>query len=219
MISFVLMKLVDGMIRTAAPSTVDVIKPFKLGGRGVCMSPLPEFSSIAANSPPMPWFGIDIGGSLVKVVYFEPTDDSKESQDHENLKTFVKGRSAYCNTGTRDVHLQMDNATVNKRRGSLHFIRFPTSQMKVFLRLVKNKQIASVSSTVCATGGGAFKFEEDFQKLRKGLPETENHGKGSMRQESLGTYGLEQWSANLLAKEPNMKITKIKKNSEPNLLV
>ncbi|GFT82620.1 pantothenate kinase 1 [Nephila pilipes] len=148
----------------AAPSTVDVIKPFKLGGRGVCISPLPEISSIAANSPPMPWFGIDIGGSLVKVVYFEPTDDSKESADHENLKTFVKGRAAYCNTGTRDVHLQMDNVIVNKRKGSLHFIRFPTSEMKVFLRLVKNKQIASVSSTVCATGGGAFKFEENFQK-------------------------------------------------------
>ncbi|KAF8767644.1 Pantothenate kinase 1 like protein [Argiope bruennichi] len=147
----------------AAPST-EKIKPFKIGGRGVCMSPLPEISSTTAESPPMPWFGIDIGGSLVKVVYFEPTDDSKESKDHENLKTFVKGRAAYCNTGTRDVHLQMDNVIVNNRLGSLHFIRFPTSEMKVFLRLVKTKEIASVSSTVCATGGGAFKFEDDFQK-------------------------------------------------------
>ncbi|GBL96384.1 Pantothenate kinase 1 [Araneus ventricosus] len=147
----------------AAPST-EKIKPLKVGGRGVRMSPLPEISSATAESPPMPWFGIDIGGSLVKVVYFEPTDDSKESEDHENLKTFVKGRAAYCNTGTRDVHLQMDKVIVNNRQGSLHFIRFPTSEMKVFLRLVKTKQIASVSSTVCATGGGAFKFEDDFQK-------------------------------------------------------
>ncbi|CAL1276236.1 unnamed protein product [Larinioides sclopetarius] len=147
----------------AAPTT-EKIKPLRVGGRGVRMSPLPEISSTTAESPPMPWFGIDIGGSLVKVVYFEPTDNSKESEDHENLKTFVKGRAAYCNTGTRDVHLQMDNVIVNNRRGSLHFIRFPTSEMKVFLRLVKTKQIASVSSTVCATGGGAFKFEDDFQK-------------------------------------------------------
>ncbi|GIY18090.1 pantothenate kinase 1, partial [Caerostris extrusa] len=148
----------------AASSTIEKIKPFKLGGRGVCMSPLPEISSTTAESPPMPWFGIDIGGSLVKVVYFEPTDDSKESEDHENLKVFVTGRSAYCNTGTRDVHLQMDNVTLNNRQGSLHFIRFPTSEMKVFLRLVKSKQITSISSTVCASGGGAFKFEEDFEK-------------------------------------------------------
>ena len=55
----------------------------------------------------MPWFGIDIGGTLVKVVYFEPTDLIEESEAHQNLKEFVKGRSAYCNTGTRDVHLQV----------------------------------------------------------------------------------------------------------------
>ena len=24
--------------------------------------------------PPMPWFGLDIGGTLTKLVYFEPTD-------------------------------------------------------------------------------------------------------------------------------------------------
>ena len=24
--------------------------------------------------PPMPWFGMDIGGTLAKLVYFEPTD-------------------------------------------------------------------------------------------------------------------------------------------------
>ena len=24
--------------------------------------------------PPMPWFGMDIGGTLTKLVYFEPTD-------------------------------------------------------------------------------------------------------------------------------------------------
>ncbi|GFW23291.1 hypothetical protein TNCV_3803901 [Trichonephila clavipes] len=35
-----------------------------------------------------------------------------------------------------------------------------------------------------------------------------------MRQESLGTYGLEQWSANLLAKESNMNITTILKKLE-----
>lgn len=119
--------------------------------------------------PPMPWFGIDIGGTLVKVVYFEPTDTQPNEVDgfqeaQENLKKFVKSRAAYCNTGTRDVYLQMDDVTVCGRKGTLHFIRFPTSEMNVFLQLVKAKRIASVSSTVCTTGGGSIKYEEDFKK-------------------------------------------------------
>lgn len=60
----------------------------------------------------------------------------------------------------------MDNAILNGRRGSLHFIRFPTCEIQAFLRLVKTKRIACVSSTVCATGGGAYKFEKDFQEVK-----------------------------------------------------
>ena len=29
---------------------------------------------------PMPWFGMDIGGSLSKLVYFEPIDTSEEEE-------------------------------------------------------------------------------------------------------------------------------------------
>lgn len=149
----------------APSSSAEATKPFRnLGSRGIRMCPVKEALRKPRESPPMPWFGIDIGGTLVKVVYFEPTDLPEDSEAHQNLKEFVKGRAAYCNTGTRDVHLQMDNAIVNGRRGSLHFIRFPTSEIQAFLQLVKTKRIASVSSTVCATGGGAYKFEKDFQE-------------------------------------------------------
>lgn len=48
----------------------------------------------------------------------------------------------------------------------MHFIRFPTSEMKNFLELAKKKGMASSVSTVCATGGGAFKFEENFKNVR-----------------------------------------------------
>ena len=30
---------------------------------------------------PMPWFGMDIGGTLVKLVYFEPTDECNFHKD------------------------------------------------------------------------------------------------------------------------------------------
>lgn len=29
----------------------------------------------------MPWFGMDIGGTLVKLVYFEPTDIAPEEEN------------------------------------------------------------------------------------------------------------------------------------------
>lgn len=60
----------------------------------------------------------------------------------------------------------MDNVVIGRRTGTLHFIRFPTSAMNVFLQLAKSKGMASMASTVCATGGGAFKFEANFRQVR-----------------------------------------------------
>lgn len=57
----------------------------------------------------------------------------------------------------------MDNVEIRKRRGALHFIRFQTTDMGNFLSLAKQKGMAELVTTVCATGGGAFKFEKDFR--------------------------------------------------------
>lgn len=59
----------------------------------------------------------------------------------------------------------MDNVKICNRTGTLHFIRFPTSDMHNFLELAKRKGMAASVSTVCATGGGAFKFEENFKNV------------------------------------------------------
>ncbi|XP_014610172.1 PREDICTED: pantothenate kinase 3 isoform X1 [Polistes canadensis] len=127
------------------------------------------------NSPPcesvnsMPWFGMDIGGTLCKLVYFEPKDITRDEADAEletlkNIRRYLTKNSAYGKTGHRDTHLQMDNVSIRGRRGTLHFIRFPTSEMGNFLALAKSKGMANLVTTVCATGGGAFKFEENFKK-------------------------------------------------------
>lgn len=58
----------------------------------------------------------------------------------------------------------MDDVEIRGRRGSLHFIRFPTSEMGNFLLLAKSKGMAQLVTTVCATGGGAFKFERNFKQ-------------------------------------------------------
>jgi len=116
---------------------------------------------------PMPWFGMDIGGTLTKLVYFEPTDITPDEEDMEvetlkNIRRYLTKNSAYGNTGRRDSHLQMDDVFIGGRTGTLHFIRFPTSEMASFLQLAKSKGMATLSSTVCATGGGAYKFEDQF---------------------------------------------------------
>jgi len=60
----------------------------------------------------------------------------------------------------------MDGVTVCGKKGTLHFIRFPTAEMSNFLELAKKKGMATLVTTVCATGGGAFKFEEAFRRVR-----------------------------------------------------
>ncbi|KAB7502247.1 Pantothenate kinase 1 [Armadillidium nasatum] len=122
-----------------------------------------------SSPPPMPWFGMDIGGTLTKLVYFEPKDlsEAEEASEVESVKSirkYLKSSSAYGETGHRDIHLQMDNLIIGKRKGTLHFIRFPTSEMNPFLALAKSKGLATMASTICATGGGAYKFEEDFKR-------------------------------------------------------
>lgn len=119
--------------------------------------------------PSMPWFGMDIGGTLTKLVYFEPTDveEVEGIEEKETLRTirkYLTGNVAYGKTGIRDVHLEMKDQVLGERPGSLHFIRFPTSEMAAFIELARAKNFSSLASAICATGGGAFKFESDFQQ-------------------------------------------------------
>ena len=119
----------------------------------------------------MPWFGMDIGGTLSKLVYFEPKDITPDEADAEaevlkNIRRYLTKNSAYGKTGHRDTHLQMDNIIIRGRRGTLHFIRFPTSEMGNFLALARMKGMATLVTTVSATGGGAYKFEDNFRKVK-----------------------------------------------------
>ncbi|KFD53236.1 hypothetical protein M513_05946 [Trichuris suis] len=122
-----------------------------------------------ADTLPMPWFGMDIGGTLVKVVYFDPTD---ENTDHEydnatvrKIRHLLLSNTAYGKTGVRDVQLQLENQPINGRVGTIHFIRFPTTAMPAFINLARLKGLARSSSTVCATGGGAYLYGKACQEL------------------------------------------------------
>lgn len=144
----------------------------------VCTSIMSANMNISVNGahnfvrnglPSMPWFGMDIGGTLCKLVYFEPKDVTPDEANAEveslkNIRRYLTKNSAYGSTGHRDIHLQMDSVKIGGRIGTLHFIRFPTSEMGNFLALAKSKGMATLVTTVYATGGGAFKFEEEFMK-------------------------------------------------------
>lgn len=112
----------------------------------------------------MPWFGIDIGGTLVKVVFFDPKEATKDEEvTLKRIRRYLKSSKPYGATGKRDTHLEMTNCMINKRAGSLHFIRFATNQMPGFLSMAKDKRFAVAINSVCATGGGAYKFERDIK--------------------------------------------------------
>lgn len=111
----------------------------------------------------MPWFGIDIGGTLVKVVFFDPIETHQHEEEIlTRVRAYLNSSRAYGDTGKRDAHLEMP-CSINGRRGILHFIRFATNQMPEFIRMAKEKGLAELVSDVCATGGGANKFEDDIR--------------------------------------------------------
>ncbi|KAM5246666.1 pantothenate kinase 2, mitochondrial isoform 2-T2 [Ctenodactylus gundi] len=123
--------------------------------------------SLRKKRPLFPWFGLDIGGTLVKLVYFEPKDITAEEEEEEveslkSIRKYLTSNVAYGSTGIRDVHLELKDLTLCGRKGNLHFIRFPTHDMPAFIQMGRDKNFSSLHTVFCATGGGAHKFEQDF---------------------------------------------------------
>ena len=115
------------------------------------------------------WFGIDVGGTLVKAVYYETqndkTDPTMEGEGIAAMKKFIKSNIKYGSTGIRDQRLEMHGKKIGGYTGTLHFIKFATSRMSGFFDMVTNNGLARFPKVVCATGGGAFKFESAFQEV------------------------------------------------------
>ncbi|KAM4049442.1 pantothenate kinase 2, mitochondrial-like isoform 2-T2 [Anomaloglossus baeobatrachus] len=132
---------------------------------------------------------------------------------------------AYGQTGLRDVHLELKDLTLCGRKGNLHFIRFPTHDMSVFILMARDKQFSSLHTSLCATGGGAYKFEEEFLtvgglQLWK-LDELDCLIKGVLFIESVGFNGLSQCFYLENPKDPEkcQKIPYTLTNPYPLLLV
>ena len=65
----------------------------------------------------------------------------------------------------RDQRLEMSNVRIASQEGTLHFIKFATGRMEGFFDMVTKNGLSRFPKIICATGGGAFKFEKDFKKV------------------------------------------------------
>ena len=123
----------------------------------------------ADNQEAIQWFGIDVGGTLVKAVYYETqndkTDPLTEGEGVAAMKKFIKSNLKYGSTGIRDQRLEMHGQNIGGYTGTLHFIKFATNRMCGFFDMATNNGLARFPKVVCATGGGAFKFESAFKEV------------------------------------------------------
>ena len=117
------------------------------------------------------WFGLDIGGTLCKSVYFEPvmsqdkaaeTKSKGDTIDIQNLRHYLMSSETYGSTGIRDSKLMLEGVSFGALKGNLHFMKFETHRMKGAMELAS--KFNNVSKIVLATGGGAYKYKEDFQQ-------------------------------------------------------
>ncbi|KAF3824702.1 hypothetical protein GH733_010036 [Mirounga leonina] len=164
-----------------------------------------------------PWFGLDIGGTLVKLVYFEPKDITAEEEEEEveslkSIRKYLTSNVAYGSTGIRDVHLELKDLTLCGRKGNLHFIRFPTHDMPAFIQMGRDKNFSSLHTVFCATGG-------DLQLCK--LDELDCLVKGILYIDSVGFNGRSQcyYFENPADAEKCQKLPFDLKNPYPLLLV
>lgn len=79
---------------------------------------------------------------------------------------FLQISTTYGETGKRDTHLEMRKCELGGQTGTLHFIHFSSSEIFSFLELANAKGIGAISTTLCATGGGAQLLDNHMTELK-----------------------------------------------------
>eukprot|EP00039_Didymoeca_costata_P011017 m.151051 g.151051 ORF g.151051 m.151051 type:complete len:371 (-) comp15033_c0_seq11:176-1288(-) len=112
-------------------------------------------------STPPPCFGLDVGGTLCKICYFEksatPEDTPAEILFREKMRQIIDDEVSYGSTGHRDVDLEFDSDELG---GHVYFSHFATRTMNDFLEMVKSNKVVDKDTLVYGTGGGARKYAD-----------------------------------------------------------
>lgn len=121
-----------------------------------------SITMLQAESPsPMPHLAIDIGGSLIKLVYYSRNGDWLP----EDNKIWSSKESLGVSNGESNHPLS---------EGRLHFAKFETSKINDCIEFIQSKQLhvggqhpevpSKNKIVIKATGGGAFKFTDLFKE-------------------------------------------------------
>jgi len=129
---------------------------------GMLMPPLllQETKKILRN-----YVGCDIGGTLSKIVFFEPFDCTRP--DIRRRTEFLKSSTTYGKTGRRDPKLEIECWG-----GRFHFLSFQTNHLDGAVSILKSHSVHHefADASVPVTGGGAYKYEKYLQEnLRMGV--------------------------------------------------
>ncbi|KAL3835576.1 hypothetical protein ACJIZ3_010312 [Penstemon smallii] len=114
------------------------------------------------DSDGVPHLSLDIGGTLIKMVYF--SSNSSESTDNR-VNSSLKDKMS---TSSGNLHYGI-------RNGGLHFTKFETSKISDCIEFISSKQLqhngdryyaapTNDKNIIKATGGGAFKFADMFRE-------------------------------------------------------
>lgn len=124
-------------------------------------------------------FGLDVGGTLAKIVYFEKNIEggstisklrrnSRSLQDLDGpahvaalqrLYSFMENTSSDHSILSRDTRLSFYS---NILGGRLHFLHFETRQMISAIDLLASTSVTENIHTIGCTGGGAHKYAKEF---------------------------------------------------------
>eukprot|EP00475_Leptophrys_vorax_P018795 TRINITY_DN2566_c0_g1_i1.p1 TRINITY_DN2566_c0_g1~~TRINITY_DN2566_c0_g1_i1.p1 ORF type:complete len:528 (-),score=156.31 TRINITY_DN2566_c0_g1_i1:1580-3163(-) len=99
--------------------------------------------------------GLDIGGSLAKVIFFEPADSKVYSKEAH----FIKKSFKFGFSGVRDADLGFA-----WNQGRFHFLHFETRRLENAVHLLKTNGLFQKEKAVPATGGGAQKFSSVIRR-------------------------------------------------------
>ncbi|KAF4315869.1 hypothetical protein BBO99_00007248 [Phytophthora kernoviae] len=117
-------------------------------------------------------FGLDIGGTLAKIVYFERHENANDnrkrprSASHDvaagEMNKFLRENHSFGSTGVQDVRLRIHSKTLN---GVFHFVRFESSKTRDAIEFIANNGINQSLRILPCTGGGAHKYGPAFNEM------------------------------------------------------
>lgn len=144
------------------------------------------FKKISKQSDVGQCFGLDIGGTLAKIVFFEKREQSAAPASHTNtappstmetrkrprasslevaageMTKFIVENELFGTSGVQDVRLRVHSKAL---KGIFHFIRFESSHTREAIEFVAAQGLNQSLRSVPCTGGGAHKYEAMFDDL------------------------------------------------------